>query len=260
MDKIKKLNKIKLIKMFLFNILLTFSLWSITTTTIENIKTSIEIKQFISRGIFQEDMSTESEKFYKVPRETWQEEKKSFTVSDDILYYGEMGDILLGRSFIGFDIPFATQLISIFFGGHASFVTGELEDSNYYMTQDFVVESSIYGEDDTVKHEGKGFWDSTSYRTEVIGLRVNTNDETRKRAFSSAVSMIGDRYNRTFIFDTKNKHYCLDIMSKAYNHAGINLNYDGFVTTAYDLIFSKHTYMFLYKKTINDVEYIYYLE
>ena len=65
----------------------------------------------------------------------------------------------------------------------------------------------------------------------------------------------GDPYNYTFVFNTKNAHYCTDILSKAYAVVDKDLNEDHFITTAQDIIISEDTFIFVYKeenKTIVD--------
>ena len=61
--------------------------------------------------------------------------------------------------------------------------------------------------------------------SEVIGLRVKCSDEERKIALSYASSILGDLYNYSFLFNTVDKSYCSDLISKAYKtESGITLS------------------------------------
>lgn len=94
-----------------------------------------------------------------------------------------------------------------------------------------------------------------SLRANFVALKVKATKEEREKAMQRAEDMLGDPYNYTFVFNTKNAHYCTDILSKAYAVVDKDLNEDHFITTAQDIIISEDTFIFVYKeenKTIVD--------
>ena len=95
----------------------------------------------------------------------------------------------------------------------------------------------------------KAYWENTSFTEKYIILRVKgLTDEDRNEALHKAISMIGDPYNLTFIMNTKNSHYCSDLVTKVFKIVGKNTNYDGFATTIYDLLVSPDTEIVGYKE------------
>ena len=108
----------------------------------------------------------------------------------------------------------------------------------------------------------KNYWyeDSVTPFTEVIALRVKTTEEDRKRVLAKAMAMMGEPYNYSFIFNTKEKSYCTDIVCKVYSELGINLNKDRLTTSVYDLLISSDTYIsYYYYKDSNGIKHFYYL-
>lgn len=254
----KKFIKIPLI--VLRSILIFIVVWGVSNAFVKNIHQSILVSNFKSKGVYQEDISTSSTKFYKVESK---EEKKAFTDNGGIVYPGTSTDILVTTQVILTNNPMINSTVSFFVGGHAAFVNPSYGD--YQL-------GSLKGNQSTIEatglDEGKNYsaafdpedtWVEDNLYTEVIGLRVKLSDEKRREVTSLCSSLIGDEYNYSFVFDTVNKSYCSDLISKAYNKVGINLNKDGFVTTIYDLICSGDCYISYYHVIKNDVKYIYYL-
>ena len=82
----------------------------------------------------------------------------------------------------------------------------------------------------------------------------------RERELKQPLSLKRGRINYSFIFDTKNKSYCTDLVGKAYSEIGVNLNKDKLTTSVYDLLISSDTYIsYYYCKDGNGVKHIYYL-
>ncbi len=250
----------KIIKKTIITILIAFVFWGIISTTIENISVQIQISEFKKKGVYDPTQGDKYTRYYKVSRETWQEEKPSFTQYENEKIIGSVGDIIVGLKSALTGYPIVSDFITYFFGGHASLCSDKYYDHKNTIEEYDSFEAVGYIEDDTYSIENRIFWNDDIYRDEVIGLRVKTTEEKRKIAFSKAVSFDGDAYNNSYIFNTKNSHYCTDFITKAYASVGINLNYDGFVCSVQDLIFSKNTYIFFYKIVKKDITYIYYLE
>ena len=93
----------------------------------------------------------------------------------------------------------------------------------------------------------------------MIGLRVNLSESEIKEVVSNAISLVGDDYNYSFLFDTDKKSYCSDIVTKAFSHVNVNLNKDSFATTIYDLIVADKTYISYYSYYEGNVLNVYYL-
>ncbi len=253
----KKFFKITLI--VLRSILIFIVVWGVSNAFVKNIHESILVSNFKAKGVYQEDISDSSTKFYKIESN---EEKEAYTESHGIVYPGTSTDILVTKQVILTNNPMINSVVSFFVGGHAAIVNASYGD--YQL-------GSIQGDRTTVEATGLGDGDNKSQvfdlydwsiddpYTEIIGLRVKLSEEKRREAASSYSALIGDDYNYSFIFDTVNKSYCTDLVSKAYNKVGINLNKDGFVTTIYDLICSGDCYISYYHIIKNDVKYVYYL-
>ena len=74
------------------------------------------------------------------------------------------------------------------------------------------------------------------------------------------MALVGEPYNYTFFFNTKNASYCTDIIGKAYSEIDVNLNKDKLTTSVYDLLISDETYISYYSyKDNNGIKYIYCL-
>lgn len=252
--KIKKIVKIIL---NLILILFTSLIFGLTiNSSCENIKIRKEINSFKNRGVFQEEMSTETEKFYKVSRETWMSSTPSYTVVDGYMTYGGAGDIVCGLKSNIQNVPGVTGTIEFYVGGHTSSVCFDESYKGMNFKSNYSIESKPHS---GVNYVSNKFWNSTDYQTEVICVRVNTSEENKRTAFRYMADQLGKDYNTTFIFNTKNKYYCSDLISRAYNTCGIRLNYDGFYCSILDLMCSRMTYISFYKVYKNGINYYYYL-
>ena len=70
---------------------------------------------------------------------------------------------------------------------------------------------------------------------------------------------LGDPYNISFLFDTKNKTYCSDLITKVFSSVGIDTNKDGYFTTIYDIITTEELYITYYHYYKDGIKYIYYV-
>ena len=248
---------LKITLIILRSFLIFIVVWGITITITKNVHKSILVEDFKSKGVYQEDISTSSIKFYKIESN---EKKEAFTRDGNMVYPGTGADILVSCQAILH--PVVNGFITFFAGGHAAFVNPNYGDFD----RDYIIEN-VTSIEATGLNEGKNYsdifstdyWSTNAPYTEVIGLRVKMTDEEKREVTSACSSLLGDEYNYSFIFDTVNKSYCSDIISKAYRKIGKNLNKDGFATTIYDLICSSDCYISYYHVIKDDVKYIYYL-
>jgi len=182
---------------------------------------------------------------------------------DKQFYIGNRGDILI--SLESETKPPLKQILTFYAGGHAALV-----DENGLLVEITGLNSSP---ELNVGQNSYNYWlldaktmkESFILRDSFLALKV-TKASLNKRniAMQTATSYIGQRYNYTFLFNTKKTHYCTDIVSKAYQNVDINLNKDGFITTTQDLVLSQATQIFLYKeinkKHSQGTHNIYYLD
>ena len=250
----------KIVRIVLFSIetiLIFLIVGALTTALTKNIHSYILVEQFKSKGVLNEEKSTDRVKVYEIQAD---EETPTITINKNEIFPGNSGDILINlKSEI--NIPVIEELISFFAGGHAALVLDDFEDAILYSNNFKVVETTGLGEGNNPAIIGeKAVWNNRIYYNEVIGLRVKMNKNERIKVISKAISMVGDPYNYAFIVDTQNKHYCSDLIMKSFSSIGINLNKDGFTTSVYDLVVSKDTYISYYHYyDHNDVRHVYYL-
>ena len=226
------------------------------TSSIENIYINKEINSFKRKGIFQEEMSSDTEKYYKVSRETWMNDTPSYIVMDGIMTYGGPGDIVVGMKSNVQNMPGITDMIEFFAGGHTSSVCfNENYDGVQYKSNHSIESKPESG----VRCVHNKFWNNVNYQTNVVCIRVKASTETINNAFHFMCDQIGKKYNTSFIFNTKNRYYCSDLISRAYESQGYTLNSDGFYTSVHDLICSPLTYISFYKEYKKGISYYYYL-
>lgn len=244
----------KILIILIFSLIIGISI----NSTVENIIISKQILDFKKKGVFQENISTSTEKYYLVSRETWMPDIPAFYENNGRKYYGSSGDLLLGLKSAIEGIPVVEEFITYNFGGHAASVCYEYYGDKINYEPNQVIESSTVYEEGVVVVNGE-YWKDNNYRDQVIGVRLKVSEEKKKKAFEYMVSKVGLDYNNLFIFNTKNSFYCTDLISRAYETVGIDLNYDGFYTSVQDLIASDETYIFFYKEYKKGIEYYYYL-
>lgn len=287
------MNKVKRIIKTLSILFLGYLAFLTGQTVAEKIKIKVEIKRFIEKGVYETKIETENGviKFYKVPRETYYQnelEREPF-FEDDYFLPGSEGDI-----FVTSQSPFPTmpgiyELVSFYFGGHASYIG---KNNSIYEIFGFIDQDESFldvilngGRNTFVNIKSINYWlnpfhrDEHSqsflrfgyfYRSEWIGLRVKgvTNEEINSvTSFMNYLVETKAQYNHLYIFGKKNKYYCTDMMSRAYStiiysngEPKYNLNMDGFLTTVNDLILSNDTYISYYVKTDKKgITHVYYV-
>lgn len=260
-------------------------------TVAETIKVNKKIKEFIKKGVYQEHLSVEGKiEFYKVSRETYysNELERSPFFNDDLQNPGDEGDLFVTRQAPLPNLPGIYEFVTFYFGGHAGYVD---ENNLIYETYGFIDDdenifnvivnggrgtyvdvSENYWLDPEYRDENHPYYQKFGkyYREEWIGLRVKgiQEDEIKQvTKYMEHLAEIKAQYNHLFIFFTKNKYYCTDMMSRAFGsivdedgNQKYNLNRDGVAVTVNDLILSKDTYISYYVTTTkNNVKKVYYI-
>lgn len=239
-------------------ILLFILVVGITAAITKNIYSEILIKNFKSKGVFQEELSNDKIKIYHIESN---EEIPTYTIYNNKITPGNTGDIVISLDLM-LDNAMVGSIISFFAGGHAGLVLDDYKDSQGSASPDYTLESTGFGDNTNSDIFNKNYWyeDYVCPFNEVIALRVKTTEEERNKIISKAMALVGEPYNYTFFFNTKNTSYCTDIIGKAYSEIDVNLNKDKLTTSVYDLLISDETYISYYSyKDNNGIKYIYYL-
>ena len=247
----------KILRRVLCTLISGLLLGIIIDSSIENIIIDKKISEFKNKGILDEELSSSTEKYYKVSRETWMIEKSSYFIKNKQMYYGNSGDIILSLESTLNEFPIAYDLTSFMFGGHCSFVCYSGIYNNLYVDNTYHIESTV---GDGVCFSKGDFWNDNKYRSEVIGLRLKIDDDKIKSVFEEMTKQLDKKYNNTFIFNTKNTYYCSDLITRSFEKFGYDINYDGFYSSIQDIICSDLTYISFYKKYSKGITYYYYLE
>ncbi len=258
----------------------------------EHIAIKREIRQFVQRGVLDEVHSTDTIKYYKVSRETYYPNEliREPFFNDNYLKPGDAGDIFVTQQSPLVGYPGVHEFVTFFFGGHAAVID---ENNEVYETigipeadeklLDVIINGGRYTH---VTGGTSNYWlnpiyRSTDdgdpsyraygnyYRNEWIGLRIKG---ITQEDIDVALDFLADKeekksqYNFLFILFTRNKYYCTDMVSRAYESIQTesgkqkyNLNRDVIAVTVNDLILSKNTYISYYVTTRNNVKHVYYI-
>ncbi|MGI6782392.1 MAG: hypothetical protein ACOX56_06260 [Acholeplasmataceae bacterium] len=269
-------------------ILLGSIFYSFGISIYENAKVDKMIKEFKQAGVLNVEKSSDTRKYYEV-KSTEYLDDLTYIEDEDKFYMGNIGDILVSRESPFPEIPIIHQFISYNFGGHAAIVSDvdELLEIAGFPTPneriiDYISEHIEYDEEGVQTHNLVGATiftarnyfikkkrDGSYYRRKSIGLRVRATKEERQQAVDYVKELRRKNviYNYMFFLDTKEKYYCTDLISRAYqtildenNKSKYSLNDDGFITSVNDLILSKDTMISTYFEVDKDgVEHVYYL-
>lgn len=281
----------RILKLLLY-LVIGFFVFLTGQTIGEHIAIDREIAAFKKKGVLQESISTDSVKYYKVSRETYypNELEKTPFFEGDLTQPGSAGDIFVTQQSPLVGMAGVHQFVSFFFGGHAAM----LDDNNrLYETigipndDEKLVDVILNGGDST--HVVGGVYNywldpehrrvsetdpsyqayGTYYRKEWIGLRIKGVTQTQidqTLDFLSDLEENEAQYNFLFVLNTKNKYYCTDLVSRAYESLKTEegkqiykFNQDGVAVTVNDLVLSKNTYISYYVTTKNNIKYVYYI-
>lgn len=240
----------------ILSIFITSFVYIFVNSSIKNIMTSIQIKNFKDSCTLDEINSTSSAEYYTVSRET----QPGMYNNNGYILPGSSCDIMINLT-SSFDFPIVHEIASFTIGGHAALAAFDYSDSFYDITNKDDIETAYNEEQKETFVDTKEYWNNLLYTDSFIVLRVDLTEYQKRVVFNEAVSMLGDPYNLSFFFNTKESHYCTDLITKAFNSVGINLNSDGFLTTTYDLITSKYTQIVGYKEydKVNEISRYYYV-
>ena len=232
-----------------------FSSW-IISDGLFHIITEIKIEKFKAKAVLQEDLSSSTVKFYKVESN----EELGYVKSGSTILPGNKCDIVVSRKSI-IPIPFVRDLVTFFAGGHAALVVDDYSDYNIYADLGTVLEATGMNEGLNISElHNRYYWTDKAAYDEVIVLRANNiTDEQKDEVISNAMSLLDDPYNYSFTFDTVNKSYCSDLISKCFSKVGINLNKNGYWTTIHDLTASSDCHLAYYHYYKDGIKYIYYV-
>lgn len=249
---------VRYLLIILKSFLIFVALGAVSTATVKNFQKIMIVDEFKSKAIFEEEKSTDLVKFYRIDAN---EELDSYTVVGNKIIPGVEGDILVSTQATLIN-PLISGLVSFFAGGHAAICTNKYYDHDIYLDTDLSIESTgLNSGDNPTSIFYRDYWENDEVFKEVIGLRVKMTEKERKEIISLSSSIIGDPYNFSFLFDTVNKSYCSDLVSKVFEYIGVDLNKDDFTTSIYDLIVSNETYISYYHYFDNKgIKYIYYLD
>ena len=259
-------------------------------TVHESIEIHRRVNAFMAKGTLQEDLSSDTIKYYKVSHETYHKDEfyRPPFFAGDLTQPGAEGDILITRDSPLVTLPGIHQFVSFYFGGHAAYVgpnnklyeiigipdydesflkvyfkggrsTHVTDVDNYWLDSNFrnsnEPEYKVYG---------------SYYRKNWIGVRVKGVSFEEIQQVNDFMQNLVDmqaQYNFQFIFNTTNRYYCTDMMARGIstiiNNNGrmkYNLNQDGIAVTSNDLILSKDVYISYYVRTDkNNVKHVYYI-
>ena len=238
-------------KMFLFVFLIVFSILT-TIASVSNIFMTKKVKDFINEATFEEQVG--NIRYYYIECDDIEEDsiikENPYYGWGDYPALGNPGDIFVMPQSRMEYFPLFAPFISYMFGGHAGLVVendklieamGGTAEEGYV----FLNVSDLFDEERT-----------------VIGLRVDVTEEQRAQAILNAYEKVGDEYNYLFIFNTKDKYYCIDICSRVYQEENVDCKIDktSFFTTIQELFHSSKTEISFVKYYHDGITYIYYLK
>lgn len=243
---------------FLRSILILLALWAIMNSSVKNIESTIKIEQFKSQGIYEPEKSSSFIKYYRVPVSD-PNEAPAYHAEGNLVLPGSPGDVIVSLT-SSINIPVIRDIISFYAGGHAALCTDDYCDYFGSSNTSTIIEAP--GVDDypcPARVSSIYYWTTPNLFSSSLVLRVKMTDREKTEVLSYAQTIVGDPYNYSFLFDTTNKSYCSDLVSKSFKKINKNLNKDSFSTTIQDLVISDETYITFYQYFENDVRYIYYL-
>ena len=249
-------NFVKTVWFCISTILIFIVLGWMANTITQHIISDVKISNFKSKGVYQEELSSSTVKFYKIESD----EEIGYTNVNGYIYPGTKADVLITKeSTLG--IPFVDDLITFFAGGHASIATDDYNDYTIRSKSTMSIEATGVEDGENLSRlASRYYWSVLNPYTEVIVVRGNDMTEAEKdEVVSNAFSLLGDPYNYSFTFDIVNKSYCSDLVSKVYKSVGLDFNKNGFWTTIYDLIDSSDNHLVYYHYFEDGIKYIYYV-
>lgn len=279
--------------------------YSLGVAVFENVESSVVINDFKNKATFEYTDTVmygtyEQIRHYYVVQRTEDyelDDTRSIFEDEDRKHFGKDGDILMTWDSPFPYIPVIHQFISFYFGGHAALKSEELgyiQATGFPAPGESLLEIILTPGDTTEPYQSvtadrvtADYWTNPVYRRDTddsypyygsyyrekfFGVRVkNIDQETIDGAIDFANSKVNQAmYNFLFWLDMKNKYYCTDFVSRAYqsvmvpedeqgNYAKV-LNDDWFITSVNDILLSDDTYLTFYAEVVDNELNIYYLE
>lgn len=247
--------KINITIIIILILILSLSCIFLIDNIIEKREIDNQITDFKSRGVlvYQDDIYS----YYRVSKKYDYEDTSNIVESYDDKFVGTTGDIYITNRN---PLPsfFVTKWISrLSYIGHCGIVYSEDASKMVEIVGNKSKEENVVR---IVENEWLNI-DSPNY---IILRSKEINDETKESIINECNNVLGCKYNYTFIFHSKKRFYCIDLVSYIYKKIGINLNKDYFFTTGSDLVENNSTYMIYYRERYienNKVKYnVYYLQ
>ncbi len=220
------------------------------TTVRENIIVDNKTKEITKDAILDERKSNDFAKYYY-------KEDKDYYKRKEHLNPGSFCDILVTLN--SNTVPPFKDLIDLTIGGHVAICGMYYKDQYFKMLESDTIDTTFNDDYKCVSLSPKAEWDDSFLYPNYYILRVDLTEEQAYCVFNEAISMLGDPYNITFLLNTKNTHYCSDLVAKCFRKAHININPDFGATTVIDILASKYTHVVAYKVRKNNVDYYYTL-
>lgn len=222
----------------------------------EQVIINSKISSFKKLGVLQEDISTNRIKYYKVSLEN---EEPGYIMQGKNMIPGNYCDIVTAKATFMFN-EFMSAFKNFNVGGHAAIVTAPYADSKIRINKYDSIEATGMEEGENVATiSNRDYWNDLEIFNEVICYRAHLTEEQKDDIMSASCGHLGDPYNYSFTFDTLNKSYCSDLVSKSFSKAGIDLNKDGYWTTVWDIMVCPDLYITYYHYTEDNIKYVYYV-
>lgn len=268
MNILKKI--IKILNRLLLIILICFFIFLINGT-FEHFVVQDRIEEFKARAVGEpvKDEKIANTYYYRVPaREGEDTSRNIFNRERRII--GAKADIITSNRNPLRKYPILRELVApfakYFYLGHTSI--NSTEDGSYLIE---TIGNSVW-ENNKVQ-ENRNDWITSEeasgndyFSPMIIGLRIkDTTAEQRDKMVEYARSKIDYPYNFSFLFNRANSFYCTDIVSRAVEAGGVNVNYDFLATTGTDILTSENVYIFFIREVVidengNERYNIYYLD
>lgn len=226
-------------------LLIAFSLNGI----IENKILRNQVDEFISRGELVQ--SSANIRYYEVKKaHDYEDITRHIFTSGRI---GSTGDMVITNRNPMRDIEILEPIAKLLWIGHSALIVTPFGEKILEVVGNDSLDENIV----QINNNNFGFVTGG----EVVGLRVkDTTPEQRDLVVTEGEKLLGLEYNFLFVVSHPSRYYCSDLISRLWSQAGVNINYDHWVTTGNDMIVSPETYLIYYSYVDSSgVKHIYYL-
>ncbi|HHX79824.1 MAG TPA: hypothetical protein GX692_02005 [Acholeplasmataceae bacterium] len=260
---------IKILNRLLLIILICFFIFLINGA-FEHFVVQGRIEDFKARAVGEpvKDDKIINTYYYRVPAREGEDTSRNI-FDFDTRIIGAKADIITSNRNPLRDYQILRELVAPFakylYLGHTSI--NSTEDGSYLIE---TIGNSVWENNKVQENRNDWITSEEAYGKDysspvIIGLRVkNTTSKQRDKMVEYARSKIDYPYNFSFLFNRANAFYCTDIVSRAIEAGGVNVNYDFLATTGTDILTSENVYIFFIREVVieNGVERynIYYLD